>query len=755
MLSICGAGAPRIQRMLNIKNSTALNIDQSKAIGRSAGSDRRSGTPGIKTGLSPSKKKNATAVLGFSKVGPLMSGMADGRAMPRNTQQFIIGSPGSPDGQMSAQIAARLELASSGQISTTNTVEFYPITSACAISAITKWMLRLGSFLGSRVGATCLSVFLAALLCSTPVWATTHYVNKLGNDSNSCLTATSATATNAKLTISGAAGGMSCTSGGDTLIIADGTYVEAIRNTIPAGSAGSPTIIKALNRGTCGSSNGLVSGGTCNTILKPTTGNNVIRMNANYITLDGLEADSTSVNSSPIDNYNGGTGVNHLTVQYSHAHGGHGDVSSSSGIAGGCDNCTIIHNESDHNDTSTNQDHGIYEVGNATTIAYNYVWNNGGYCLHLYPTMTNSLIYSNTCTGTVLRGSIVQGSSGNKYYNNLHYANAQGLEVTGDSNLIANNSFYNNGGGAGCITVTGSTNSVNNNICFGNTDNTINAGTTPASTLKNSTANPMWTNAPSADFTLIAGSPDIDSGLDLSASFTTDIVGTVRPQCAAFDVGAYEYVGCSSPPLLVTDPFAYTLTANLDTQNGGTGWTGAWAIAGIGAITIETAPAGAPSTTTTRSQSATGTVLYTRAFTPITAGTFSWYMRTDDCSPSDFDGVYLTSSGNGLMYVQFQAGSVKAYDNLTAAYVIVGTCTVNTWIPVVVNFNNAVTPNVYRVSINGGAYSADLTVNGGTLTPIDGFYRDDSSTDAHTTYLTSIGGVPQDAGAHLLTLGVR
>ncbi len=51
------------------------------------------------------------------------------------------------------------------------------------------------------------------------------------------------------------------------------------------------------------------------------------------------------------------------------------------------------------------------------------------------------------------------------------------------------------------------------------------------------------------DFTLPAGSSLIDAGADLSAEgFTTDLLGTVRPQGAAWDVGATEYVVAGGEP---------------------------------------------------------------------------------------------------------------------------------------------------------------------------------------------------------------
>jgi hypothetical protein len=44
-----------------------------------------------------------------------------------------------------------------------------------------------------------------------------------------------------------------------------------------------------------------------------------------------------------------------------------------------------------------------------------------------------------------------------------------------------------------------------------------------------------------ASYALSSLSPAINTGTDLSAYFTTDIIGTIRPQGGAWDIGAYEY----------------------------------------------------------------------------------------------------------------------------------------------------------------------------------------------------------------------
>lgn len=55
------------------------------------------------------------------------------------------------------------------------------------------------------------------------------------------------------------------------------------------------------------------------------------------------------------------------------------------------------------------------------------------------------------------------------------------------------------------------------------------------------TGSPSFTSA-GTDFTLQSGSNCRDAGADLSATLTTDYIGTSRPQNGTFDIGAYEYI---------------------------------------------------------------------------------------------------------------------------------------------------------------------------------------------------------------------
>ena len=58
--------------------------------------------------------------------------------------------------------------------------------------------------------------------------------------------------------------------------------------------------------------------------------------------------------------------------------------------------------------------------------------------------------------------------------------------------------------------------------------------------------NPNFTNPASIDYTLQSSSPDKGAGVDLSGTFTTDLLGLTRS--APWDIGAYKYVASDTTP---------------------------------------------------------------------------------------------------------------------------------------------------------------------------------------------------------------
>lgn len=70
-------------------------------------------------------------------------------------------------------------------------------------------------------------------------------------------------------------------------------------------------------------------------------------------------------------------------------------------------------------------------------------------------------------------------------------------------------------------------------------------------------ADPLFVNAATSDFTLQANSPAIGAGTNLTTYFTTDYAGNSRPSSGQWTVGAYQDAGEGSPP---EDPPTPTIT---------------------------------------------------------------------------------------------------------------------------------------------------------------------------------------------------
>ena len=202
-----------------------------------------------------------------------------------------------------------------------------------------------------------------------------------------------------------------------------------------------------------------------------------------------------------------------------------------------------------------NQDHGIYGTGSNWVVINNLIYDNLAYGIqiaaypfdaNLYPdagyagasgwlVANNTIAYNNWRAGIILWQS---GATNGTFINNIIYQNAlksgstQGIEFygSGAGHLVQNNSFY--GRTAPFLdtaqSYTASGNLMNSDPLF------INAGSSPP---------------PSPNFQVQSGSPTINAGLTVS-QVTTDLLGIVRPQAGAYDIGAYEGSSTSSntPP---------------------------------------------------------------------------------------------------------------------------------------------------------------------------------------------------------------
>jgi hypothetical protein len=167
--------------------------------------------------------------------------------------------------------------------------------------------------------------------------------------------------------------------------------------------------------------------------------------------------------------------------------------------------------------------------------------------------------YGPDVTGLKVHGNYVHGNWGTHYTTQLYFeGTATGYQVYNNvldasfrhiyikmagPGYVYNNTFTGSGWAMDCLT--GHVVDFANNIQYPNGGQGYNGnvGTSPTVTYRNNftAANPLFVNAANADYHLQSGSTAINTGLDLSAYFTTDKDGVARPQGAGWDMGAYEY----------------------------------------------------------------------------------------------------------------------------------------------------------------------------------------------------------------------
>lgn len=192
----------------------------------------------------------------------------------------------------------------------------------------------------------------------------------------------------------------------------------------------------------------------------------------------------------------------------------------------------------DNGRAGSNLDHGMYLCGDNEVVINNVSLRNSAYGLQVagYSTVSNMKVYHNVLAFNGKGGMILwQLLSGVDIKNNIIYRNTgygiDSWDAHGSGVIVDHNIVFGNGSG-------------NYSFTGGASDYTYTSGSTIS-------AEPLFSNATSGAFDahLKAGSPAIDAGVALS-QVTQDIEGNPRPNGMAWDIGAYEYVGTSLPPIM-------------------------------------------------------------------------------------------------------------------------------------------------------------------------------------------------------------
>ena len=205
--------------------------------------------------------------------------------------------------------------------------------------------------------------------------------------------------------------------------------------------------------------------------------------------------------------------------------------------------CLVSYNRSYNNSGS-----GIvveYQTG--TAVVYNIVYGNAGSGIAFYRQVSGALIYGNTAYGNTAGAgvSIDDGGEGNTAGNIIK------------NNISTGNDWYE-------IAVSGATGTIVDHNCFGaeaaglvtwlgTAYNTYDTWETAYGGTTNSVeADPLFTNAAGGDFTLQAGSPCIEAGVNLGPDYSEQLVaGSTWPDAVETidwhktggvpDIGAYDY----------------------------------------------------------------------------------------------------------------------------------------------------------------------------------------------------------------------
>jgi parallel beta-helix repeat protein len=347
--------------------------------------------------------------------------------------------------------------------------------------------------------------------------------------------------------------GIQALSSGDTLYVRGGTYNEQISSPvnarIPSGTPQQPTTIAGY------------PGETAILTRETRVQDGFDSVPVSYVLFTNFTVRAPC--SGPFDNgFSFGGTTHHVRVTES-------DITACTGV--------VIANSTDHIEIASNLIHdapapftsayGMYINGNHMLIENNHIYNNSGYAIHLYSSGANN-VSDNVIRGNIIYGNcfddgvrnqalnavIISSGSNNYFYNNILYNNnclGGGPAITaayyngGGNNYIYNNTVYNNNGGGIEINTTAPNTTVQNNIAYNNgSRDIVDLGASGTVLSNNLTTDPSFEDAGAANFKLKAGSAARDMGIAISV-VQTDKDGVVRPQGAAYDIGAYEYVDSS------------------------------------------------------------------------------------------------------------------------------------------------------------------------------------------------------------------
>jgi Right handed beta helix region/Protein of unknown function (DUF1565) len=340
--------------------------------------------------------------------------------------------------------------------------------------------------------------------------------------------------------------GVSVVRPGDTVWVREGVYPESFMGNIPGGTSWTKRVKLAA-----------VPGETVT--IRPDPGAEFAfrfdSSNDRYIVVDGFVIDAANVEFDAVKITYSSSAAHHIrfrNVEILRSPGNGILISRSRRLV---PQYNEFINLEIHDNGTTDFDHGMYIASGNNVVRNSLIYRNAGWGLHVYngdyPRLTadnnvirNNRVFDNGRVGGRGAGIILSSGRNNTAYNNLLWGNKGGIQIDyGASRAKAfNNTVYGNGYGV-YVGAESTRASVKNNIVFGNNEGGVIDEGSDTTRRHNLRKDPQFVDAASLDFHLQTSSPAIDAGAAIRR-VSRDFDGVSRPQCNAYDIGAYEFDGC-------------------------------------------------------------------------------------------------------------------------------------------------------------------------------------------------------------------